>query len=60
MCGQEIFHTLLVSLSGLEFKMTDVFIAWVGFQRRAEVMKNYWGYDLIHLKNKYKDKKFKI
>ena len=40
--------------------MTDVFIAWVGFQRRAEVMKNYWGYDLIHLKNKYKDKKFRV
>lgn len=40
--------------------MSDVFIAWVGFQRRADVMKDYWGYDLIHLKNKFKDKKLRI
>lgn len=40
--------------------MTDVFIAWVGFQRRAEVMKNHWSYNLIHLKNNYKDKRLRI
>ncbi|WLG49033.1 glycosyltransferase family 1 protein [Pseudomonas sp. FP1742] len=36
--------------------MKSLMIAWVGYQRRADTMKQYWAYDILHLPNKFKKK----
>lgn len=41
-------------MQGSEVK--SLMIAWVGYQRRADTMKQYWAYDILHLPNKFKKK----
>lgn len=36
--------------------MKSLMIAWVGYQRRADTMKQYWDYEILHLPNKFKKK----
>ncbi|KNH27039.1 hypothetical protein ACS77_12835 [Pseudomonas syringae] len=36
--------------------MKSLMIAWVGYQRRADTMKQYWAYDILHLPNRFKKK----
>lgn len=31
-------------------------IAWVGYQRRADTMKQYWAYNIVHLPNQFRNK----
>lgn len=34
--------------------MKSLMFAWVGYQRRADVMRGYWGYKLVHLPKLFK------
>ncbi|WEL42965.1 hypothetical protein P0D91_00870 [Pseudomonas sp. CBSPBW29] len=36
--------------------MKSLMIAWIGYQRRADTMKQYWAYDILHLPNQFKKK----
>lgn len=37
-------------------EVKSLMIAWVGYQRRADTMKQYWAYDILHLPNRFKKK----
>lgn len=41
-------------MQGVEVK--SLMIAWIGYQRRADTMKQYWAYDILHLPNRFKKK----
>jgi hypothetical protein len=40
--------------------MKSLMIAWVGYQRRADAMQDYWGYRLCHFPNRFSSKYLRV